>query len=140
MNHVSLLGLMLDLIIIGKTMSNKNITELIKDLKTIVDSADIANETIRNGGICDYAIYNMIIEAEKICIEINKNCYTQHRENNEVSKITLTSEDTKRLEFLFNKRMQELATLASDNLDISTKVELEAQEYFRTLNKYKNIG
>lgn len=51
----------------------------------------------------------------------------------------ITKGDLKRLEFVFNKRIEELGKLAFENQDIREKIDLEIQEYCRTLNKYKQF-
>lgn len=58
-------------------MTNKSITELLKDLENTVDKADIANETIRNGGLSTYTVYNEITKAKQICDYILKRCINE---------------------------------------------------------------
>ena len=51
-------------------MSNTPITDSIKLLKDKIVRADIANETRRYGGICDYTVLVPIMEAKKLCEDI----------------------------------------------------------------------
>lgn len=52
----------------------------------------------------------------------------------------ITTRDIKRLEFVFNKRIEELGKISFENPDIREEIGLEIQEYIRTLNKYKQFN
>lgn len=51
----------------------------------------------------------------------------------------ITIGDSKRLNFAFNKRIEALEKLVSENPDIADEIKPQIQEYQRTLNKYKSF-
>lgn len=54
--------------------------------------------------------------------------------------VDITINDIKNLKNAFNMRINDLDKLASENPDLKEMIDLQIQDYGRTLNKYRSFG